>query len=39
MQLEWGENIAKPAIKCKGIPSGSGVEWNYKVSTCRGSDL
>ena len=27
--LPWGSNVAKPAIKCKGIPTGTSVEWSH----------
>ena len=27
--LPWGSNVAKPAIKCKGAPSGTSIEWSH----------
>lgn len=27
--MPWGNNVATPAIKCKGIPFGTAIEWSH----------
>lgn len=31
-RLYWGSNAAYPSISCKGLPLGSGIQWEWSVT-------